>query len=231
MRLDFHQVIFVLEDVDAGAREIVMDRGMLAEIEEERAASSKNDKVEEGAEVSPKVRRLGATGLGYSTGMDKLNLSGLLNVLDGVVETPGRMVIMTTNHPEILDPALIRPGRIDKILELGFMEEASDIVSMLQHYYPDRQLTESERNKIQMCLHVENIRITPAQVEQLAMEEDGLPGFLVRFLNYGKEKVTSAPKKFLFHYPGSGSATSETTENGQDEAEELQLDLFEPGDY
>jgi ATP-dependent 26S proteasome regulatory subunit len=26
---------------------------------------------------------------------------------------------MTTNHPEKLDPALIRPGRIDKILYLG----------------------------------------------------------------------------------------------------------------
>jgi ATP-dependent 26S proteasome regulatory subunit len=41
--------------------------------------------------------------------VDKLNLSGLLNVLDGVVDTPGRIVIMTSNHPELLDPALFRP--------------------------------------------------------------------------------------------------------------------------
>lgn len=47
---------------------------------------------------------------------------GLLNVLDGVVETPGRIVIMTTNHPETLDPALIRPGRIDKRINLGYMK-------------------------------------------------------------------------------------------------------------
>jgi chaperone BCS1 len=47
---------------------------------------------------------------------DELNLSGLLNVLDGVVDTPGWIVVMTTNHPELLDPALIRPGRIDKKL-------------------------------------------------------------------------------------------------------------------
>ena len=39
--------------------------------------------------------------------VDKLNLSGLLNVLDGFVDTPGRIVIMTSNHPELLDPALI----------------------------------------------------------------------------------------------------------------------------
>jgi hypothetical protein len=40
-------------------------------------------------------------------GDDDLNLAGLLNVLDGVVDTPNRIVIMTTNHPEKLDPALI----------------------------------------------------------------------------------------------------------------------------
>ena len=50
---------------------------------------------------------------------DKLNLSGLLNVLDGVVDTPERILIMTTNHPERLDPALIRPGRIDKKILLA----------------------------------------------------------------------------------------------------------------
>lgn len=48
-------------------------------------------------------------------------MQGLLNVLDGVVDTPGRIVIMTTNHPETLDAALIRPGRIDKKIYLGYM--------------------------------------------------------------------------------------------------------------
>lgn len=47
---------------------------------------------------------------------------GLLNVLDGVVDTPGRIVIMTTNLIEVLDPALIRPGRIDKRILLEYMK-------------------------------------------------------------------------------------------------------------
>jgi hypothetical protein len=34
----------------------------------------------------------------------------LLQALDGVVDTPGRLIVMSTNHPEKLDPALIRPG-------------------------------------------------------------------------------------------------------------------------
>jgi hypothetical protein len=44
---------------------------------------------------------------------DPINLSFLLNLMDGVVEQDGRVVVITTNHPEKLDPALIRPGRID----------------------------------------------------------------------------------------------------------------------
>ena len=54
-----------------------------------------------------KGRRRGAGGFD-----DRLSLAGLLNVLDGVVDSPGRIVIMTSNHPEKLDPALVRPGRI-----------------------------------------------------------------------------------------------------------------------
>lgn len=45
-------------------------------------------------------------------------LAGLLNALDGVSTPHGLMTFMTTNHIETLDPALIRPGRIDKRIEL-----------------------------------------------------------------------------------------------------------------
>lgn len=41
------------------------------------------------------------------------NLSYLLNMFDGINECSGRIIIMTSNKPEILDKALIRPGRID----------------------------------------------------------------------------------------------------------------------
>ena len=48
------------------------------------------------------------------------SLSELLNALDGVSSQEGRILIMTTNHMEHLDPALIRPGRADtKVLLPG----------------------------------------------------------------------------------------------------------------
>jgi hypothetical protein len=49
---------------------------------------------------------------------DELNLSFLLNIFDGILEMPGRLIILTTNYPEKIDPALLRPGRIDMNIEL-----------------------------------------------------------------------------------------------------------------
>ena len=51
-----------------------------------------------------------------------MSLSGLLNALDGVASQEGRILIMTTNHIEKLDSALIRPGRIDLRLELNYAD-------------------------------------------------------------------------------------------------------------
>lgn len=61
----------------------------------------------------------------------RLNLSVLLNVLDGILETPGRILIMTTNHPEKLDKALIRPGRIDSIVNFT-NSPREDIIEMIE---------------------------------------------------------------------------------------------------
>ena len=47
---------------------------------------------------------------GYTNGV---TFSGLLNALDGVASAEECITFMTTNHPEKLDPALLRPGRVD----------------------------------------------------------------------------------------------------------------------
>jgi chaperone BCS1 len=48
-----------------------------------------------------------------------VTLSGLLNVLDGFYAPANVLFVMTTNHIEVLDEALLRPGRIDYRLYLG----------------------------------------------------------------------------------------------------------------
>ena len=46
--------------------------------------------------------------------------SNLLNILDGVLFKHGLIVFITTNHPEKIDPALLRQGRTDLIVELNY---------------------------------------------------------------------------------------------------------------
>jgi mitochondrial chaperone BCS1 len=52
-----------------------------------------------------------------------LSLSGLLNVLDGVASQEGCIIIMTANHIERLDAAVIRSGRTDLKIELGLADK------------------------------------------------------------------------------------------------------------
>ncbi|MBW4707235.1 AAA family ATPase [Roseobacter sp. YSTF-M11] len=54
-----------------------------------------------------------------------VSFSGLLNAIDGVAAQEGRALVMTTNHKERLDPALIRPGRADVHTELGLVSAAT----------------------------------------------------------------------------------------------------------
>jgi chaperone BCS1 len=49
--------------------------------------------------------------------MTHVSFSALLNILDGANVVEGLITIITTNHIELLDPALIRPLRVDKIIK------------------------------------------------------------------------------------------------------------------
>ena len=124
----------------------------------------------------------------YEQSRDALNLAGLLNVLDGVVDSPERIVVMTTNHPEKLDPALIRPGRINKTLLLSFMEPA-EIATMVNHYFgwADKNsgdksaahMTADQRERLDdIFASQDKPRVTPAVVEQVCAEHETIDSFL-----------------------------------------------------
>ncbi|KAK5070889.1 hypothetical protein LTR64_003863 [Lithohypha guttulata] len=49
-----------------------------------------------------------------------VTLDGLLQAIDGLLAPEGHLLFMTSNHPEVLDPALVRPGRIDVKIELEY---------------------------------------------------------------------------------------------------------------
>ena len=91
---------------------------------------------------------------------EQLTLSYILNILDGILETPGRILIMTSNYPDKLDKALIRPGRIDINLEIGFCDE-NMILEMFSFFF-NKEIKNKEF-KI-------NNNITPAQLNKILLD-------------------------------------------------------------
>ncbi len=64
---------------------------------------------------------------------DRLTLGYILEKLDGITDESGRIIIATTNHPELLDPALLRPGRLGCHLNLNNCTHQM-IVDIIAHY-------------------------------------------------------------------------------------------------
>jgi hypothetical protein len=116
-RVPANQVI-VFEDIDAMSRVCHRrDRNPLKELssivdESKPTKDSASDDGEKAGVMGPSLMGLSSMG--------PFTLSCLLNCLDGHILNEGVIIIMTSNHPEKLDPALIRAGRIDLQLELGY---------------------------------------------------------------------------------------------------------------
>lgn len=62
------------------------------------------------------------------------NLSYFLNIIDGLNECSGRIIIMTTNRIDYLDKAIIRPGRIDMKLHFTKLNNI-DIQNMIKYFW------------------------------------------------------------------------------------------------
>lgn len=95
---------------------------------------------------------------------NKLTFSGLLNAIDGVASQEGRIVIMTTNHVEKLDPALIRPGRCDLRIEMKNCSKYQ-LEKMWMKFFPQHdEMAKDFSNKLDEFVY------SPARVQELFMK-------------------------------------------------------------
>jgi SpoVK/Ycf46/Vps4 family AAA+-type ATPase len=136
--------IYVFEDIDCQENDIVLER---------------KDTITEFIEKEKPIREEDVTQ------NEKLSLSCLLNILDGILETPGRIIIMTTNFPKLLDKALIRPGRIDLICE--FTKCTNEMIIEFVESFHDIKLNANEKMKIMM---LEPYKYTPAEMTKILFE-------------------------------------------------------------
>jgi hypothetical protein len=94
---------------------------------------------------------------------DTLDLGYILRKLDGLESADGRIIVATTNHPERIDPALLRPGRFGHRIHLTrcTLTMLADIISMV--YHTDREAIAAA------VATIPDQKWSPAEVLQLAI--------------------------------------------------------------
>jgi hypothetical protein len=97
---------------------------------------------------------------------DTIDLSFLLNLLDGTLEANGRILIITTNFPERIDRALIRPGRIDMIV--NFKKCSRAIVQEMANSFFETEVSLPEDAGL-------DGKWSPAEVNQILFRNFGNP--------------------------------------------------------
>lgn len=97
-------------------------------------------------------------------GLSRVTFSGLLNCLDGVASTEARILFMTTNYLERLDPALIRPGRVDVKEYIGWCTHYQ-LYHMFLRFYNSQQLA----NEFADAVMKTDKNVSPAQIQAYFM--------------------------------------------------------------
>lgn len=137
--IGFDKKIIIIEDIDC-MNDIVLNR------DKKRSVSNTNKDIMETAVqklLERDVSKMDTHTTVTKSTEDNITLDDILNLWDGLKETPGRILGISSNHYDKLDPALIRPGRIDMSICLSNCSHEI-LQEMYQHYYsktiPDKLL-------------------------------------------------------------------------------------------
>ena len=162
LNIPLKQRLYVIEDIDAMNSVVIKRSAEQIKEDEERKIRIEAD-MELLRQTQGDVLARNMVQGKQDEDTNKLDLATLLNVLDGVRETPGRIIILSTNYPERLDEALLRPGRFDMMLE--FEKHSCSVLQQHIEKYYDITLTEEQKNRI-YCKELDK-KWTPAEVGQI----------------------------------------------------------------
>jgi chaperone BCS1 len=126
--------IIIFEDIDAIGN-VIKDRDILDNVSKTQNADSDDEIqiIEKNKKLKQKIKK---DIIQNDKKKNANNLSYFLNILDGLNECSGRIIIMTTNKINHLDKALIRPGRID--IKINFTKcSCYDIYMMIKSFWGD----------------------------------------------------------------------------------------------
>ena len=163
IRYKTEDVIYVIDDIDAGL-DIIKTRASIssavnAKADDDEDSDSDSASASAGNDTKIVLRKKKKT-----EPVDQITLQGILNVLDGTLDSPGRILIMCTNHIDKIDPALIRPGRVNQIIEFRKMTKEMTIRYLELCY--ELKLSNSQKD------YIPDMKKTPAEIEEICIENN-----------------------------------------------------------
>jgi len=161
--INFEKKIIVIEDIDCLGN-IVLKREFQTKQSSSKQTSSKpsfeikvsNKENDENSDTTEKPKSV------TITEQDPITLDDVLNMWDGIRETPGRILIITSNHYDKLDPALTRPGRIDIELEMTKLSRKT-LCEIYNHLY-------EKKLPLKFVSKMEEHKWTPAEIVNLYLK-------------------------------------------------------------
>jgi hypothetical protein len=123
---------------------------------------------------------------------DAVNLSCLLNILDGIIELHGVMVIFTTNHPDKLDEAFLRPGRIDFKQEFKRATK-STLKSILSSKFkpPENYVFSEEIFENKLIDYV----LSPAEIQSVCFQNESIDSCIDELVTETEKNIGRIKKK------------------------------------
>ena len=177
--IDFSKKIIVFEDIDCIGN-IVLNRAN--KLENSNSNTSKTNLLVEALtntllETNDKSSEIKTTLLESKPTSDtELTLDDILNLWDGIRETSGRIMVISSNHYDKLDPALVRPGRIDLTLEMTLVTRAI-IKELYEKWFTGLTINYDILNKIEEKFY------SPAELINIYVSSNNNPAeFLDRLL-------------------------------------------------
>ena len=143
------------------------------------------------------VGRKRGSGLGGGHDEKEQTLNQLLVEMDGFARTEGIIVLAATNRPDILDPALLRPGRFDRQIHVG-RPDVKGREEILKVHARDKKLDASVNLK---TIARSTAGFTGADLSNLLNEaaimaaREDRPVLTMEDLNEALMKITAGPAK------------------------------------
>ena len=177
--ISFDKKIIVFEDIDC-IGDIVLDRNKKEESSITPIVKTDSDNIKIGDVLQSicELNESGTTKLLSKNNEEAITLDDILNLWDGIRETPGRILIISSNHYDKLDPALVRPGRIDITHELNNVSH-----NTLAEMYLNLFETEINREKL---INVEEFLYSPAEIINIYVANKKEDAFMSRLLENKK---------------------------------------------